>query len=196
MPVNIHGKDYLTVAERISTFRQEHKDWGIDTDLVSHGELVVIKAVIKDEQGRQVGSGYAEELRGSTNINTTSALENCETSAIGRALASCGYGGEQYASANEVTDAIINQKVIEVTKKLIAHNKAVSDNIESIAYIKKELLANNLESAVEAMHELDEETRIALNLAPTKGGIWSIEEKRIFMSDEYAEARTAYFNNT
>jgi len=195
MPVNIHGKSYLTVAERINTFRESHADWGIDTDLVSHGELVVIKAVISDEQGRQVGSGYAEELRGSTNINTTSALENCETSAIGRALASCGYGGEQYASANEVTDAIINQKVIEATKKLIAHNKAVSDNIESIAYIKKELAANSYESVVEAFSELPEETRMALNLAPTKGGVFTIEEKRQFQSDEYAEARTAYFNN-
>jgi len=195
MPVKIHGKEYLTVAERINTFRKTHADWGIDTDLVSHGELVVIKAVISDEQGRQVGSGYAEELRGSTNINTTSALENCETSAIGRALASCGYGGEQYASANEVTDAIINQKVIEATKKLIAHNKAVSDNIESIAYIKKELSANSYQNVVEAFSELPEETRIALNLAPTKGGIWTIEEKKQFMSDEYAEARTAYFNN-
>ena len=51
---------------------------------------------------RVIGSGHAEELRGSTNVNKTSALENCETGAIGRALASISISGSEYASANEM----------------------------------------------------------------------------------------------
>lgn len=82
-----------------------------------------------------------------------------------------------------------------VLARLLNHNIAVRDNIESIVYIKAELAADRYDGAVEAMRELHEETRIALGLAPTKGGIWTIEEKRKFQSDEYAEARTAYFNN-
>jgi len=36
MPVNIHGKDYLTVAERIASFRRDHNDWGVKTEIVSN----------------------------------------------------------------------------------------------------------------------------------------------------------------
>jgi len=49
-----------------------------------------------------VGTGHAEEIRGQGPVNRTSALENCETSAIGRALAAIGLSGGEYASANEM----------------------------------------------------------------------------------------------
>jgi hypothetical protein len=56
-----------------------------------------------------IATGLAEEKRTSSQINRTSALENCETSAIGRALAAFGLGGSEYASANEVQNAIHQQ---------------------------------------------------------------------------------------
>lgn len=115
--VKIHGKDYKTVALRVSEFREQHPDWAILTEITENTEeRVVMRAMVgrPSEDGRTiipVGVGFAEERRDSSQINRTSALENCETSAIGRALAACGYGGTEYASANEVENAIHQQKV-------------------------------------------------------------------------------------
>jgi hypothetical protein len=116
MTINIHGKEYVTVAERVQAFWERYKGNGyIDTKLILADETrVVMRArcgVYDGENVRvMIGSGHAEEMRGSSKINTTSALENCETSAIGRALASAGFGIEQsYASANEVQIAISQQ---------------------------------------------------------------------------------------
>ena len=111
--VKIHGKEYLTVAYRVSNFREDHADWGIITEIVSvDDDSVIMKASVVDPDGRVIGTGFAEEKRASSQINRTSALENCETSAIGRALAACGYGGTEYASANEVENAIHQQNDI------------------------------------------------------------------------------------
>ena len=108
--VNIHGKQYKTVALRVNEFRKDHPAFGLETELVQNTDLVIMKALIKDESGRVIATGYAEEKRNSTNINKTSALENCETSAIGRALAAFGLAGEEYASADEVANAINQQQ--------------------------------------------------------------------------------------
>ena len=108
--VSIHGKQYKTVALRVGEFRVDHPEWGIETSIhTANDEIVIMRAIIFN--GEQIiGTGYAEEQRGSSMINKTSALENCETSAIGRALAACGYAGTEYASANEVENAIHQQK--------------------------------------------------------------------------------------
>jgi len=98
------GKLYTQVVHRMEAFRRIHgTDFGLDTEiLVNDGKRVVIKAIITDKDGRSVGAGMAEEIRGQGMVNTTSALENAETSAIGRALASLGLAGGEYASANEL----------------------------------------------------------------------------------------------
>lgn len=110
--VNIHGKEYKTVAKRVDEFRQDNgKDLSIVTSLVDRDEnAVVMKAEILDKDGRVIATGYAEEHRTASQINKTSALENCETSAIGRALANFGLGGGEYASADEVANAINQQE--------------------------------------------------------------------------------------
>ena len=110
--VNIRGREYRTVARRVSDFREQHPitdGWAILSEIVSvDAERVVMRASIA-HAGQVVGVGYAEEVRASSTINKTSALENCETSAIGRALAACGFAGSEYASANEVEQAIETQ---------------------------------------------------------------------------------------
>ena len=101
------GGKYTMVAPRVETFRKfVGVDLGIDTELlVDNEQRVVIKALIKDKSGFTVASGLAEELRGSSAVNRSAAIENCETSAVGRALASLGLHGGEYASIEEIDKA-------------------------------------------------------------------------------------------
>ena len=111
MPVTIHGKEYKTVAERVTEIHTTNKGkaLSIETDLVSWNEgVVVFKATVTTGSG--VFTGYAYEREGASQINKTSALENCETSSIGRAVAAAGYSGTEYASANEVQNAVKQQQ--------------------------------------------------------------------------------------
>jgi hypothetical protein len=109
--VNIRGREYLTVAYRIKQFRVDHPDWQIHTDIIHmDDDRVVVRAEICDSAGVTVASGHAEEKRSASQINQTSALENCESSAVGRALAFAGYGGSEIASADEVQNAIYQQE--------------------------------------------------------------------------------------
>ena len=112
--VSIHGKEYKTVALRVAEFRNEYtiKDgWGIVTTLVHHdADTVIMKAEVINPAGMVVGTGHGEEKRSASQINRTSAMENAETSAIGRALAAVGLAGTEYASADEVANAIHQQQ--------------------------------------------------------------------------------------
>ena len=101
------GKKYTEVFVRVEAFRKAFgTDHGINTEILTDdGKRVVVKASITNSAGMVVGSGMAEEIRGQGNVNKTSALENAETSAIGRALASIGLHGGTYASLNEI-DAV------------------------------------------------------------------------------------------
>lgn len=97
------GKKYTMVVDRLNAFRQT---FGLSLSVTTHliendGQRVVMKALIKNGD-TTIGSGYAEEVRGDSNVNKTSALENAETSAIGRALASIGLAGGEYASGDEI----------------------------------------------------------------------------------------------
>jgi len=69
-----------------------------------------MKASIEIDK-KYISTGYAEEKRTASRINQTSAVENCETSAVGRALAFCGFTNDQIASAEELSSALENQDV-------------------------------------------------------------------------------------
>ena len=127
--VNIRGKEYMTVALRVQKFREAHPEWELSTEIIKADEKVVImQARIYTENGKCIATGHAEEFRASSQINSTSALENCETSAIGRCLASAGWGGAEFASANEVQNAIHQQKNNSSEfVKLIEGSKNVTD---------------------------------------------------------------------
>lgn len=114
------GKKYTEVFVRVEEFRKAFgTELGIQTEILKdEGGIVQVKANIIDKSNNAIlGSGLAEEVRGSSNVNKTSALENCETSAIGRALASLGLHGGQYASANEIDRAEAKAEIIEEKKK-------------------------------------------------------------------------------
>lgn len=118
--VNIHGKEYRTVALRVKDLREKHQAYHIETELLYRdGSKVAVKAYIKDKQGCTMATGMAEEDRNAGNINKTSALENAETSAVGRALAFFGLGGTelQIASADEVQRAIAIAPEVEKANK-------------------------------------------------------------------------------
>jgi hypothetical protein len=115
--VNIRGKEYQTVALRVQKFREAHPDWEISTEIIEANEkFVIMQARIYNTEGKCIATGHAEEFRSASQINSTSALENAETSAIGRALAAAGWGGTEFASANEVQNAIHQQnKKVDAT---------------------------------------------------------------------------------
>ena len=111
--INIHGKEYEPVASRIGRFRSQRPNWTLTTEiLVDDGERVLMRAVLLDEEGRSVATGHAEELRQASRINKTSAIENCETSAIGRCLGIAGYDlVGQVATAEEVAHAVQGEQL-------------------------------------------------------------------------------------
>lgn len=113
--IKIMGKDYATVNARLKAFREEHKDWSLISDVIQlNEESCVVKATILDEHGRVLATGIAQEDRTSSKINQTSYVENCETSAWGRALGNLGYGIDTaVASADEVAMAVGKQELKE-----------------------------------------------------------------------------------
>lgn len=125
------GKKYTEVFVRVEQFRKAFgTTLGIDTTIVvDDGQKVVVQAKVLNQQGMVIGSGLAEEIRGSSNVNRTSALENAETSAIGRALASLGLHGGSYASVFEIevaqhNDAALTQRAAEEAKQNSEPNPA------------------------------------------------------------------------
>jgi len=110
------GKKYTQVVHRMEAFRRVFgMDYGIKTEVLKDdGQIVQVRADIYALTNDQipVGTGMAEELRGAGNVNKTSALENCESSAIGRALASLGLAGGEYASSNEMAAVVRKEAII------------------------------------------------------------------------------------
>ena len=131
--VNIRGKEYQTVALRVQKFREAHPDWELSTEIIKADDVVVImQARIYNAEGKCISTGHAEEFRTSSQINSTSALENAETSAIGRALAAAGWGGTEFASANEVQNAIHQQAPKKVQINTFVKKIEESENVEQL----------------------------------------------------------------
>lgn len=109
--VNIKGTEYVEVNERVKHFRANYEGWSIQTEMLSNeGGVCVFKATVKNEDGEIMATGHAYEKESSSFINKTSYIENCETSAVGRALGFLGIGIDaSIASSEEVANAIKNQ---------------------------------------------------------------------------------------
>jgi len=128
--VDIKGKAYVTVNERVKYFREHFTGYKLISEIVYQNDAkymtwkegeetkgawksaeICFKASILNEQNDVVATGYAMEKSDSSYINKTSYVENCETSAWGRALANFAIGVDaSVASADEVANAIKNQK--------------------------------------------------------------------------------------
>lgn len=123
----IKSKDYAEVNQRIKAFRMCNPNGTITTDIVSNENgVVLMKATIQDEEGKTIGTGYASEKETSSYINRTSYIENCETSAVGRALGMCGFGIDtSVASYEEVTNAINNQQPTNQQDKTVYRQKLI-----------------------------------------------------------------------
>ena len=112
---NIKGKEYAEVNQRIKAFRMVYPDGVIKTEMISNvNGVCIFKASIYSEISNAfdclLATGHAYEKESSSFINKTSYIENCETSAVGRALGLAGFGIDtSVASAEEVGNAIANQ---------------------------------------------------------------------------------------
>ena len=165
------GKKYTQVVHRMEAFRREHgTDFGLDTEiLVNDGKRVVVKAIITDKDNRRVGAGMAEEIRGQGLVNTTSALENAETSAIGRALASLGLAGGEYASANEMDAVVRKTENLKQTPPKEVRSEVVANSYSS----------NQEKSSpppTETWEEIQE--KIEKKIAGIKGKMYSVEIRK------------------
>lgn len=107
----VSNKQYAEVNQRIKAFRMVFPMGKIITDITFlENGIVTMKATISTDDDKILSTGYAQEKEGSTFINKTSYIENCETSAVGRALGMCGFGIDtSIASLEEVQNAIENQ---------------------------------------------------------------------------------------
>lgn len=161
---DIKGKDYVEVNQRILGFRQLYPNGTIETEIISNDNgVVTIKAIVKDGE-RVLATGHAQEKENSSYINTVSYIENCETSAVGRALGILGIGTDtSVRSLDEMTNkefqvevnSKINKTKQDALKKSIENNN-VSDvqvqeilkkfNFENIADITLKEYANIIEA--------------------------------------------------
>lgn len=161
--VNIKGKEYVEVNERVKYFRKEYGGWRIESELLANdGGVCVFRAMIKDDAGEIISTGHAFEKESSSFINKTSYIENCETSAVGRALGFLGIGIDtSIASSEEVANAINNQpgnvdfnqvreklKTINSIEALNKYWKELGLNDKQAAAIKKDFVDRKVEIGV------------------------------------------------
>lgn len=135
----VKDKPYIEVNERIKAFRKLFPMGTIQSEMISNenGVCVFKAEVIAD--GVVLGVGHAYEKETSSFINKTSYIENCQTSAVGRALGMAGFGIDvSVASADEVQNAIENQKEEENTTE----KKATPKQVE---FLKSKYKGENLE---------------------------------------------------
>lgn len=120
---NIKGKEYAEVNQRIKAFRMCYPMGYIRTELLSVQDGVCIMRAEVGIGENILGTGTAYEKETSSYINKTSYIENCETSAVGRALGMAGFGIDtSVASYEEVSNAIAQQEADKQPKKAKGHN--------------------------------------------------------------------------
>lgn len=137
--MDIKGKAYAEVNQRTKAFRMVYPEGTINTEIISlENGICTMKATIMNE-GKILGTGFAQEKEGSTFINKTSYIENCETSAVGRALGMCGFGIDtSICSADELQNALLNQKRLTEEKPEESEPKIEYATEEQIAKLTKE----------------------------------------------------------
>lgn len=154
----IKGNQYAAVSQRIKAFRMLFPTGMIATDIVSNENGVcIIKATVgflnEDGERQVLGTGTAYEKENSSFINKTSYIENCETSAVGRALGMCGFGIDtDVASADEVQTATFQQDSLKpiTAEKRKALEKSCKDDGIPVGYICELYSVTELKELTEA----------------------------------------------
>ena len=159
--MDIKGKNYVLVNERVKAFRMLYPEGAIITELVKDEDGVcTFKASIYGETG-VLATGYAQEKESSSYINKTSYIENCETSAVGRALGFLGIGIDtSIASAEEVDTAIRNQgglsdAMLKTLQKVLKEHGHAEKDVCSHFKVKtlKELSVPQFKKLMDSMGE-------------------------------------------
>ena len=166
--IDLKGKNYAMVAERVTAFRKLFPEGFIKTEIVSHdGQTVVMQSIAGYyDNGVPVilSTGLAQEVKGFGMVNKTSYIENCETSAVGRALGfmSIGENGGGICSAEELTNAIVAQKQMDEVEKMAARSPLPEDGqvvrVSAVPPVSKE--SPEVKYLANAMKELREARKI------------------------------------
>lgn len=127
-------KKYPEVAERVTAFRKLYPEGQILTRLVKYEDKVVIFSASITDGEKVLATGTAKEIEGSTNINRTSAIENCETSAVGRALGFLGLTGGSIASYEEAQNAKLQQEAVKLATDTEKAGFVASCNAKGLDY--------------------------------------------------------------
>jgi hypothetical protein len=164
--------NYETVEDRLARFWEDHPSGRISTELViQDGDQVIFKAAIYFDAADPIprATGFAEELRGSSPVNKTSHLENCETSAIGRALANCGYSTRGKRASREEMSKVqrMSNDQYEKTPTVVGSAAVRSGGFASpkqIGFIKKLAKDRGLDDLgiLEGIHEILGDTAVVL----------------------------------
>lgn len=194
--IDIKGKDYIQVPERVKAFRMLFPEGFIRTSIVSleKGICVMQSKVGYYENGHEIvlGTGMAYEKEENGFINKTSYIENCETSAVGRALGflALGIDGGGICSAEELMNAIRNQE--NPVRALPVKNSAselINNQGSSTSDVSLEEIRTKVEKAVKNVtKDMSREQKIAfLNnvVTPTLQGErnWKLCTDKNLLSD-------------
>ncbi len=131
MPVNIKGSNYKTVVERLNEMNDDtNGKYTLTTKVLEDVNGTVLMKATLTLPERGIFTGHAFERENAGYINKTSHVENCETSAIGRALASAGYAGSEFASAEEVANAMKQQNTkVSLTKEQVKNLEKAANKV-------------------------------------------------------------------
>lgn len=173
--IDIKGKAYVTVAERLKYFRttEEFKSWSISEWLTINENIAICKAVVKDNNGIIKSTGTAMEKKEEIqegkkmNINAISHIENCETSAIGRALGNLGIGidGGNVASFDEIQRVTKRKFILSINSMIDETNREKYEEqyklnelpllpVDELEIIEKQLLINEKKKVCKAIIEM------------------------------------------
>lgn len=168
---NIRGKDYAEVHQRVMAFRELEPEGRIETQIVSiENGVIIMKASAYTKGGELLATGYAYEKENSTNVNKTSYIENCETSAIGRCLGFAGFGIDtSIASAEEVANAIEQQEYKQQQQKGTEKDNKVQNGTKEKEKPKEEKKQEEKEVKKLEDKTRDEVQRDLLKLCEVKG---------------------------